>query len=53
MYRPVRINRLLLAASKALLSALEETAAMSDAKSRGKQKRKPRRYYYRETRISR
>jgi hypothetical protein len=53
MYRPVRINRLLIAASKALLGALEEMAATAHAKSRGKQKRKPRRYYYRETRISR
>ena len=53
MYRPVRINRLLIAASKALLGALEEMEAMSDAKSRGKRKSKARRYYYRETRISR
>jgi hypothetical protein len=53
MYRHVRINRLLIAASKALLNALEEMEATSDAKSRGKQKRRPRRTYYRETRISR
>jgi len=53
MNKLVRIKRRVLAASKSLLSALEEMEATSASKSRNKQKRKPRRYYYRETRISR